>query len=231
MSNYKNDYMEAYFKNRPHLIPNEPDLEFFYFDWCYYINSVDSIKPRDGKHFTICCYYGMYSNQFIKTCKRLNIEKVYSPHVEFGKTVVDGIQFIPFQHVIPDTLINEDLERIYNASFVGTLSTHPLRLLIYNLFKSNENFKFIIRNEFFYDIQRETVDTSQIIEYQKIMKQSKYVLCPLGKGVGTIRFWEALKYGAKPIVISDRVLLPPGVEYIRIPENDLNQITNIVNSL
>ena len=85
MSNYKNDYMEAYFKNRSHLIPHEENLKFLYFEWTRYIHLINQIPKKTGEFFTICCYYGIYQKTFIETCKRLNIKKVYSPHVEIGK--------------------------------------------------------------------------------------------------------------------------------------------------
>ena len=62
------------------------------------------------------------------------------------------------------------------------------------------------------------------------MKQSEFVLCPRGLGVGSIRFWEAIEYGATPIVISDNLLLPSGLDYLRVSENNLYEIINNLTS-
>ena len=209
LSSYKLDYMEDFFRNRPTLTPHEENLEFFYYPWTFKSVLIDELEPIPNKElFTICCFLGLYSSAFIEIFKRMNIKKVYSPHVEIGKEFVEGIEFIPFQHILPNEITPVITNKEYKFSFVGTLETHPCRLLMYNLFKNHEDFKFVIREHFHMDVRNETQNTTEIVEYQTIMKQSKYTLCPRGRGVGSIRYWEAIKYGSIPIVISDNLLLP-----------------------
>ncbi|MBP2312890.1 hypothetical protein [Azospirillum soli] len=43
-------------------------------------------------------------------------------------------------------------------------------------------------------------DRLSYADYLKLLGQSRYVICPRGKGVDTLRFWETLAVGAVPIV-------------------------------
>ncbi len=45
-------------------------------------------------------------------------------------------------------------------------------------------------------------------QYIDILSRSRFSLCPRGVGNGTKRFWESLKAGAIPILISDGLELP-----------------------
>jgi hypothetical protein len=45
--------------------------------------------------------------------------------------------------------------------------------------------------------------------FELSLKKSKFVLCPGGWGLGTIRFWEALKSGCIPVIFED-IKLPEG---------------------
>ena len=44
--------------------------------------------------------------------------------------------------------------------------------------------------------------------YAQTLQQSCFALCPSGSGPNSIRLWEALGYGAIPVVLSDQLLLP-----------------------
>ncbi|MBA3830075.1 MAG: FkbM family methyltransferase [Taibaiella sp.] len=48
-------------------------------------------------------------------------------------------------------------------------------------------------------------------EFCSILNRSKYVLCPRGYGPTSFRIMEALQYGAIPVYISDRFIIPHNV--------------------
>lgn len=56
-------------------------------------------------------------------------------------------------------------------------------------------------------------------EYMQIMTRHKYVLCPMGNGIDTHRFWEAQVCGCIPIVRCPKEFLPTyaHVPYISLP--------------
>ena len=61
------------------------------------------------------------------------------------------------------------------------------------------------------------------------MNMSKFILCPRGFGVSSIRLFEAMSFGRIPIVISDEAKLPleDEIDYnflIRIEEDNIESI-------
>ncbi|MGD1712190.1 tetratricopeptide repeat protein [Dapis sp. BLCC M172] len=53
------------------------------------------------------------------------------------------------------------------------------------------------------------VDNSKSVEFQQIMKQSVFTLCPSGTGSNSIRLWESISLGSIPVILAD-TYLPPG---------------------
>ena len=64
-----------------------------------------------------------------------------------------------------------------------------------------------------------------LMRHAKLIKRSKFVLCPRGHGPSSYRLFEALGAGRVPVVISDTWLPPPGVPWedcaVRIAEADV----------
>jgi hypothetical protein len=99
-------------------------------------------------------------------------------------------------------------------SFVGSLSTHPLRKQLLQL---------DLRSGFLED----TSDISQSSlrdpysaeakcfrsKYINILENSKFCICPRGQGSSSMRIFEAMKAGVVPVVISDDWLPPPFVKW------------------
>lgn len=210
--NHKHDYCEYYFYKRPHLIPVEPTLEFFYFPWSLYALYMYSHIKINGEYpeqFTIDNDVVIYDDWKINLYKKLNIKRVYASNVEVGKTHKNGIEFIPFQYFIPDEIECYPEEKIYEYSFVGTLSTHHSRKLMYLKYKNKDNCKMIIRDRYHFD--REIYDNNQqknSKEYHSILRKTKYALCPRGLGIGSIRYFEAIKCGCIPIEFDSNWMKP-----------------------
>lgn len=115
------------------------------------------------------------------------------------------------------------------VSFQGSITTYPpLRSKIEKSLRRIPGSFFLDTGNFFYDKDRD--DRSIIAEiYAHTIDQSKFVLCPRGAGVNSIRFFETLAYGRIPIMISGRVKLPlpRSIKYrdfvIRIPEAEIEK--------
>lgn len=60
------------------------------------------------------------------------------------------------------------------------------------------------------------------------LRQSRFILCPRGNGLSSIRLFEALEAGRVPVIISDALLLPACVDWsacaVQVPEAALDQI-------
>ena len=44
---------------------------------------------------------------------------------------------------------------------------------------------------------------SDVVEYQQIMRDSAFILCPAGEGQATLRMYEACYYGRVPVIVAD----------------------------
>jgi hypothetical protein len=53
------------------------------------------------------------------------------------------------------------------------------------------------------------VDQVKSVEFQQVMKQSVFSLCPSGSGPNSIRLWESISLGTIPVILAD-TYLPPG---------------------
>jgi hypothetical protein len=70
-------------------------------------------------------------------------------------------------------------------------------------------------------------------EYKDVLSRSRFSLCPRGTGPNTMRFWESLQAGAIPVVISDDLTLPEGVDWgecvVWISEAEFLRDSSVVN--
>jgi hypothetical protein len=53
---------------------------------------------------------------------------------------------------------------------------------------------------------------SEATDYADTLQHSVFALCPSGSGPNSIRLWEALGYGAIPVILSDHLWLPGDAE-------------------
>ena len=68
--------------------------------------------------------------------------------------------------------------------------------------------------------------------YAQISKASKFVLCPRGLSVSSIRLFETMKMGRVPVILSDGWVEPPGPGWekfaIRVAERDVARLPDIL---
>jgi Exostosin family len=69
-------------------------------------------------------------------------------------------------------------------------------------------------------------------EFAESLRKARFILCPRGNGVGTIRLFEAMQAGRVPVIISDDYVLPNGVDWkscaIVVRESESGKIPEIL---
>jgi len=62
--------------------------------------------------------------------------------------------------------------------------------------------------------------------FAESLRRARFILCPRGNGVGSIRLFEAMEAGRVPVIISDQYVLPRGIDWsacsLRIQEKDID---------
>jgi hypothetical protein len=70
--------------------------------------------------------------------------------------------------------------------------------------------------------------------YAQFLRTTKFILCPRGHGLGSIRLFETMKAGRVPIIISDGYVLPFGPDWaacsIIIEEGRIESIPSVVHA-
>lgn len=77
------------------------------------------------------------------------------------------------------------------------------------------------------------VERSRVLNsYAEGLHQSKFVVCPRGVGLSSVRLFEAMRVGKCPVIVADDWLAPPFVEWescsIRIAERDLHGLPAVL---
>jgi hypothetical protein len=71
--------------------------------------------------------------------------------------------------------------------------------------------------------------------FVEMAKASKFILCPRGVGVATIRLMEAMRIGRAPVIISDGWVPPVGPDWdrfsVRVRERDVAKIPRLLEQL
>ena len=91
-----------------------------------------------------------------------------------------------------------------DISFQGNLKTHDCRKKITNILK----LKYITKIVTSPCVQPQEQTNEWKESYIELIKDSKFILCPRGQGLNSIRFFESIAAGRIPILISNEVKLP-----------------------
>src|SRR5688572_29067298 len=78
--------------------------------------------------------------------------------------------------------------------------------------------------------ERERFDYER--RYAEVAKASKFVLCPRGLSVSSIRLFETMRMGRVPVILSDAWIAPPGPRWemcaIRVREKDFAKVPRLL---
>jgi len=209
-------------------------------------------KYINNKNEYYTCCQSIHYLRLIDLFKKLNIRCVYACHYKKkDEDVVNNIIIKPCplyaisieddkRNIIFKGINYLETERKYLYSFVGGYMKHYLsniRLRIFNLPKKDDNIIINTGDWHFQDIvyRNGNEDFDKTLEYNHILLNSRYILCPSGTGENTIRFWEALGTGSIPILFNDKLYLPDhklwNEAIIRIEENQLKEIDDILGRI
>lgn len=142
---------------------------------------------------------------------------------------LEQISYNPHIEYVP----NKIYEKKYLFSFIGASRTYPrVREKIIECFQGDIN---INDTKDYNSWELEENERNLYFEkYAKVSFQSKFILCPRGIGPSSYRLYESMKMGIAPVIISDDWAEYEEIDWkscsIRIKENEVSQIENILNS-
>jgi hypothetical protein len=71
-----------------------------------------------------------------------------------------------------------------------------------------------------------------LASYVETLHQAKFIVCPRGSGLSSVRMFEAMRVGKCPVIVSDGWLAPPLVDWescsIQIPEKALSHLPAVL---
>mgnify|MGYP003111736177 CR=1 FL=1 len=152
---------------------------------------------------------------------------VFTPHA----TILDNYVPIPHYSCTYNTKrIKPWSERKYLYSFMGSFITHPIRKKIYEVLKDRDDCLIIDTGQWHFEGAKEKQKNNSKT-YEEVLGNTKFSLCPRGTGPSTIRIWESMAMGAKPIIISDFLKMPMemfmnNLPWSRVPEAFTSLQTN-----
>lgn len=115
---------------------------------------------------------------------------------------------LPFFHpVIIDREPKPIAECRYMASFMGTLRTHPCRSGIPTALAQISRSWLVLNNGVWWSYDKEKQQQLRK-DYLDLIEDTQFVLCPRGKGLNSIRFFETLRLGRIPVLFSNETKLP-----------------------
>jgi len=230
-------------------------LKLIYSSLSPYIKTINNIT---------CCQHISF-RQLIPLFKALKINYLFTPHKIIGEDIIEGIYIIscPLYAVnIEDNNRNDlfrdkdlsfflNFDRKYLYSFQGAYDKrwylsevrekiftmeHPENTYIKHI--GDWHFEKIVYNDkqnINGELNTSDNHNNETMEYNELLLNSRYTLCPSGSGPNSIRFWEALAIGSIPILLSDTLDLPENELWdkaiIKIKEKDLDNMINILNKI
>jgi hypothetical protein len=145
------------------------------------------------------------------------------PGFYLGRTKNEFTTFTPPAHDLP--YLFSFMGSVKNASVRRQLATlrHP-RSFFQN---TAEDFDRILHRKM---EPRERLDYER--RYAELTKASKFVLCPRGLSVSSIRLFETMRMGRAPVILSDGWVAPEGPRWekfsIRIRESEFAEIPRLL---
>ena len=145
------------------------------------------------------------------------------PGFYLGRTKNEFTTFSPPAHDLP-----------YLFSFMGAVRNAPVRRKLATLRHArsffqdtSEEFDRILHRRMG---QLERLDYDR--RYAEVAKASKFVLCPRGLSVSSIRLFETMQMGRVPVILADDWVAPPGPRWekfaVRMREKDFAEVPRVL---
>ena len=121
-------------------------------------------------------------------------------------------------------------------SFSGTVRNAPVRQRLMELVDPRATVR---DTSYFSDVVRWGWDSSHSAEairgfkeYAGDLGRAAFVVCPRGRGTGSVRLFEAMQAGRCPVIVSDDWLAPPLVDWgscsLRVAEDDVARLPELL---
>lgn len=187
--------------------------------------------PNISYKYTFCKYHLM-GTPIQKKIEQMGIQTVFTPHCSTGDSAL--FETRPLSHYAHGECVPLEKEVLF--SFIGWDEINDTRSRMLQLLNGQPN---IIRRQYGFWRKGNDSDATALSEYASLLGKSRFSLCPKGCGPGTMRFWESLKCGAIPVLLSDTIILPLdwdwGNTIIRLSETSLfterNSIDRAIRSI
>lgn len=190
-------------------------------------------EPR-GVRASVCQH--IWALKHLELFKNSGITDLFWSHATQGVQHVDGIRIHPFPlypvrcatHPPASSLLapsDRPLLYSFQGAYAPELYLTPVRDWLLDL-PPRPDAQLERRSEWHYQqevyreqVHREVPDQSrhallaeEATAYVATLQTSCFALCPSGSGPNSIRLWEALGYGAIPVILSDQLQLPGPAE-------------------
>lgn len=208
------------------MISNE--YELMPYPLAHWINTigVDKTNSKISKLST--------SRTRIFVCQHILVDKlmfssndlIFTPHSSINDKFIS----------IPHKAVNYNKEYISTKktrkfSFLGSSKTHDIRSKLIKLYpdKCFDSGKH-------WGLEKDTTDDFKK-RYMKMIGESSFSLCPRGTGISTVRLFESILMNSIPVIISDNYKKPleEFIDWnefsITIKENEIDQVSNIIDSI
>lgn len=245
-----------YFNNHINILEYQESLYIGY-SWANHIDNklqlddsiIDYIASIEQKKITICQHISW--EKLLGVWKEMKIDIIYVSHY-CKNTNNPSIKPWPLYASSVENMSSHNNKikenRKYFVSFIGCHRydyRSNIRLDLNNYFHKNHynNIYFELYDHWFYDRNiygHKPISDDQIKriqQYNEIVSDSVFSLCPEGTGPNTIRVWESMALGSIPVIYSDD-WEPPKLKdmswdefSIFIPQKEYNQTMDILNSI
>ena len=222
--------------------PLESDVTYVAIPWAVLINKrmygkLPSVR-FNSPPFTVCQHDDYH--KIIPFLKKMGIDTLFTPNKD---AAYDGIKIISFPHCAVNKIRPSSQKDIF-YSFIGldsaSVKGYAVRRKIFDM-KHPAN--TIIKERKYWHWGRKSFgqklspvqQIGECMEYKNVLARSRFSLCPRGYGSNSVRFWESLQAGAIPVLLSDNLVLPEGIEWdktiIRISEAEVETIPKVLKNI
>lgn len=178
----------------------------------------------------------IWALEHLELFHRAGITDLFWSHAVRGVTLISGIRLHPFPlypvrcatHPPTSPLLppaQRPLLYIFQGAYAPRLYLTPVRDWLLEL-PPRPDALLERRQEWHYEqavyreqVQGQAADAARHAQlsgeasaYATTLQRSCFALCPSGSGPNSIRLWEALGYGAIPVILSDQLQLPGPAE-------------------
>ena len=221
-------------------------------------NVTKNTNKNTNKIYYTCCQH-IHFRRLIPLFKILNIKTIYCPHKLIGEDSINTIKIIPcplYAANIEDDHRNSifkevdfiNIKRKYLYTFQGAYDKDcyltNIREIIFNMKHPDncyiKNIGFWHFNNIVYsekqnvkkELNESKLHSNNTQEYNKLLLESRFSLCPSGSGPNSIRLWESLATGSIPIILADTLELPEHELWentiLRVKECDIGNLSQIL---